>query len=487
MPPKKKTPRSGVKSPKVRSPKPSQQPRALATSSDSYTALTDVDSASAPASAGPQLPYTRAILLALGLLAAAITLALVAQSNRATPPPPTYNSSSSSTSAPFPAYITSSPPSSSSASSPSSSSPASLSSPVMQGPSPLAANGTVHVVFSSHLDVGFTNLSASVIQRYFDVYFPLAVNLTRSLRNSSTPYLYMTHAYLLSLMFDCPPHMGFTCPPPTLLSDVASAVQAGDITFHAFPFNSELEFYTQHLFEAGLNATFDLADRLHRVGGHPTVISQRDVPGTTIGIVPTMARNGVKAISIGANPGAPPAVVGTISRWVHGDDEVYLLFHGGDYGGIQVSDAVIIPGFDHILLMQWNVDNSGPESSADVVRAVYAQVAKEFPGWTVRASTFDTYVDLVDAAVRAGTVKLPIVTQEMGDTWAYGFGSDPRKSGEWNTLQRLHAECVQRPTCDSDSAQFHNFTRLLLKGGEHTWGGDHKAFLGGGDPTQKSS
>ena len=50
----------------------------------------------------------------------------------------------------------------------------------------------------------------------------------------------------------------------------------------------------------------------------------------------------------------------------------------------------------------------------------------------------------------------------------YGSGSDPIKTSQWIVLQRLHAECVGDSTCDSSSAQFKNFTRLLLKGGEHT-------------------
>ena len=164
-----------------------------------------------------------------------------------------------------------------------------------------------------------------------------------------------------------------------------------------------------------------------------------------------------------------------------------------------------------------NTDNSGPENTVQQVRDVYASIAQEFPGWTVQASTFDQYIDLVDAAVKAGDIKLPVVTQEMGDSqpgthtsphtsctsdllsrrvslcvrplsaWTYGFGSDPRKSGEWNILQRLHAVCTHNAACDSSSAEFKNFSRLLTKGGEHTWGGDHKTFLGGYDPNQNTS
>ena len=54
------------------------------------------------------------------------------------------------------------------------------------------------------------------------------------------------------------------------------------------------------------------------------------------------------------------------------------------------------------------------------------------------------------------------------NSWIYGAGSDPIKTSEWILLQRLHALCVNNATCDHDSTEFKNFTRLLLKGGEHT-------------------
>ena len=340
-------------------------------------------------------------------------------------------------------------------------------------PPPPTLNGTVHVVWSSHLDVGFATTSAAVIQEYWDEYYPRALNLSRALRHTATPYVYMTHAYVLGLLFDCPPNMGLRCPSEAAKADVARAIAEGDLTFHAFPFNAEFELYTRELFEAGIQSALDLADTYKRKGGRPTVISQRDVPGTTIGIIPSMVAKGVKGISIGANAASPPADVPTISIWrTAAGEQVYLMFHGGDYGGILRRDAVVIPGFPHVLLMQWNTDNSGPLSSAAQVEADYAQIQGEYPGFKVVASTFEQYLDLVDAAVQAGTIQLPVVTKEMGDTWSYGLGSDPRKTGEFLVTQQLHADCVRDPSCDSTSAEFRNFSRLLVKGGEHTWSAD---------------
>jgi hypothetical protein len=207
----------------------------------------------------------------------------------------------------------------------------------------------VHVVFSSHLDVGFTSSAAAVLNEYFTQYLPLAVNVTSATANSATPYTWMTHAYVLSLFFDCPPAMGLSCPSFALEDAVRQAVIDGRITFHAFPFNAELEFYTEELLAAGVQVSQTLATQLKRRGGVPRVISQRDVPGTSIGVIPVLKRSGVIGFSIGANGAAAPARVPPISRWRLGNDSLYLMFHPGNYGGDRRTDAVIIPGLNHSL------------------------------------------------------------------------------------------------------------------------------------------
>ena len=76
--------------------------------------------------------------------------------------------------------------------------------------------------------------------------------------------------------------------------------------FHAFVFNAEAELYNAELFDFGIQLTHDLAVRLGKPDGLPTVISQRDVPGVTRAVIPLMHNRSVRAFSIGANPGAGP-------------------------------------------------------------------------------------------------------------------------------------------------------------------------------------
>ena len=51
-------------------------------------------------------------------------------------------------------------------------------------------------------------------------------------------FIYTTHPFLISLFLSCPPSMGLNCPAPDSLEVFHAAVKRGDITWHAFPFNS---------------------------------------------------------------------------------------------------------------------------------------------------------------------------------------------------------------------------------------------------------
>ncbi len=127
-------------------------------------------------------------------------------------------------------------------------------------PAPGAADVThVHVVFSNHLDVGFDGIdpilgfSRNVVNRYFDVYFPRAIETANAMRALGTDrFIWMTQSWLVSFYLDCPPGMGLHCPSSEQQSALIAAVQRGDITYHAWPFNSELEVCDPTLLDFGL-------------------------------------------------------------------------------------------------------------------------------------------------------------------------------------------------------------------------------------------
>ena len=181
----------------------------------------------------------------------------------------------------------------------------------------------VYVVFSNHLDIGFTenrngSTSGAVVSDYFFKHFPAAIATAEQARaKGSRPYKWMTQAWLVAAYRNCNSTKinrygpGFPsdvlCPSPAELAAFEAAVRRGDIGWHAFPFNAEPELFTPELFDAALNLTFEQDSW----AGHAPrrTLSQRDVPGMTRAAIPLLRKRGVAAISVGENSQVAPSAV----------------------------------------------------------------------------------------------------------------------------------------------------------------------------------
>eukprot|EP01043_Picozoa_sp_COSAG02_P006064 COSAG02_NODE_169_length_31557_cov_25.092473_12_plen_113_part_00 len=71
--------------------------------------------------------------------------------------------------------------------------------------------------------------------------------------------------------------------------------------------------------------------------------------------------------------------------------------------------------------------DSGPNvADAAAVLKLYEQAREKFPGAEVVSGGLDVIVEaLLQPAARGA---LPVLTGEIGDTWAYGISSDPNSS-----------------------------------------------------------
>jgi hypothetical protein len=286
----------------------------------------------------------------------------------------------------------------------------------------------------------------------------------------------MTQSYLVSMYLNCPPNAGIHCPNASQLADFHEAVQNKWITWHAFPHNAELELMDQNSLSFALRLTHDLDDYFGLP--HKATLSQRDVPGTTVATLPLLAAQGIRAISVGVNGASTFPNVPRGFLWNHAPSNTTLwaMWHPRGYGGIDVSDAVILPGTSHALVFAWRGDNAGPPQSVDEVLQNFATVRQEFPGAAVIPSTFDEFVSVLGdpASAPAG---IPTLSSEIGDTWIHGVASDPLKLAQMRTIQRLRTACEATAQCSFDDPRYYNFSRLFLKNAEHTWGLDVKTYL----------
>ena len=277
---------------------------------------------------------------------------------------------------------------------------------------------TVHVVQACHFDAGYKDTTSNILNLWFHTFFPQALKLGLELDalGGRERLKFMAQTYIVSLFLDCPPGLpGLQCPSAAEVADFERAVRAGYITWHALPFNGEPELMSAAMFAEAIALTHALDDRF----GLPrkATMSQRDVPGMTRAVVPALAAAGVAALSVGVNPWSTPPTVPRAFVWRDAASNISLpaMWHAGYYGGINVSDAVILPGLAHAVVFDWRGDNAGPPESVAEVKADFAAIAAEFPGAAVVASTLDEFTALLTPAILA---QLPVIESEIGDTCA---------------------------------------------------------------------
>eukprot|EP00656_Telonema_subtile_P000960 TRINITY_DN10457_c0_g1_i2.p1 TRINITY_DN10457_c0_g1~~TRINITY_DN10457_c0_g1_i2.p1 ORF type:complete len:711 (+),score=130.56 TRINITY_DN10457_c0_g1_i2:283-2415(+) len=349
------------------------------------------------------------------------------------------------------------------------------------------------MINSNHFDAGYADQTHVVVNEYFDTYFPRAAKVGADLRvangTGAGPLQWMTFAWLISLYFDCPADLGLHCPSPEAKGVVEAAIKAKDIVWPAFPHNAELATGDASMLKYGVDLTQQLAKRFGVAT--PTVLSTRDVPGMPRAALHLLAEAGVTALSEGMNGRMVPVNVPPAFRWQSQDGDVIMptMWHWGGYGQLsEAGDPIRIPGSKHALAYCWRGDNAGPPESAREVLSNAVLLQKKFENstshtWThnninrtvvVVSSSFDEFV----AAVKAETdstgalpwEELPLITEDLADTWICGVGSDPVKVQRMRAIHRARVACEAKGECGAQDTAYQDFSRLALKNIEHTWG-----------------
>ena len=83
-------------------------------------------------------------------------------------------------------------------------------------------------------------------------------------------------------------------------------------------------------------------------------------------------------------------------------------------------------------MVEVRVDNTGPHFQ-DEIKKIYAELHQQFPNASITASSMSGVANAVDAIRN----KLPIVIQEIGNTWIYGVPSAPIKVSRYREVSRL--------------------------------------------------
>ncbi|UNK72075.1 DUF5054 domain-containing protein [Microbacterium sp. H1-D42] len=321
---------------------------------------------------------------------------------------------------------------------------------------------TIHVVFKTHLDIGFTDLATRVTERYLTSYLPGAIALAEELqrRGGLARFVWTTGSWLI--------HEALQSSDEDARAQVEAAIRAGHVRWHALPMTLHCEVMDRSLFDHGLAISHRLDERF---GVRTVAAKMTDVPGHTIGIVPALASAGVEYLHLGVNGASAVPEVPEFFRWVAPDGSEVVVNYSHGYGA-EGLELAIAPGGTDALHLAHTGDNMGPPSAEDV-EDLFAQLAEAHPDARIVASTLD---DFAGAVLRYRDT-LPVLTDEIADSWIHGVGSDPLLTAQLKRLLALRADWIAARELDPRSDEAIGFGDALLLVAEHTWGQDLKTWL----------
>lgn len=322
---------------------------------------------------------------------------------------------------------------------------------------------TIHVVHKTHLDVGFTDYAANVVKRYVDEFIPAAIRLADALESSdgSERFIWTTGSWLIT--------HALSHGTASQQAAVDRAILEGKLTWHGLPFTTHTELMNSGLFEHGLSLAKDLDTRY----GRRTISSKMtDVPGHTIAMVPYLQRAGIRYLHIGINPASALPDVPPHFRWRSPDGSEVVTTYDADYGTGDDQIPEPFPGQTDALYMAFTNDNLGPPS-ADEVIALFTRLKERYPHAHIKASTLDAFAETLLPHAAA----LPVVDEEIGDTWIHGPAGDPVLVSRFRRLQALRERWITERRLTPGSHQSSEFSDSLLLIAEHTWGRDVKSWL----------
>ena len=291
----------------------------------------------------------------------------------------------------------------------------------------------VFIIFKTHLDIGYTDYAENIVNKYLNNFIPSAIETGYALKGTDTPFIWTVGSWLIweGLKHDKD-------------KKLENAIRDGIIAWHGLPFTSHTELMSEKLFDYGISLSQKLDERF----GKKTIgAKMTDVPGHTIGMVPHLEKHGIKFLHLGVNTGTPNPKVPTVFKWKCNDSEVIVMYEDGYGNTKEFADFAICFGHTY--------DNAGSQSIAEI-KNLYASLRKQYPDAEIKAATLD------DVAEKMLTLKnLPVVYNEIGDTWIHGAGTDPKKLGMYREILRYMED---KDLSDKD------LTDNLLLVPEHTWG-----------------
>lgn len=331
---------------------------------------------------------------------------------------------------------------------------------------------TIYVVFKTHFDIGFTGLASEVIASYQGSMLESVLDTCGA--TSSKPE---GHKYVWT-MSSWPLKKSLETRDARMRERALRLIEEGRIDWHALPFTIHTDFSgTEELIRGlGIGAGLDRAFGKKHIAAKMT-----DVPGHTRMLPSLLAKAGVKLLHLGCNACVKPPEVPPWFYWRGPDGGGVVTFYTkGGYGtGLLPPDGWEYPVW---LALMNTADNEGPHS-AGIIDEILDSIREKSPGTRVVVGSLD---DFAEAFLACDPV-LPVIDDDLADSWIHGVGTYPAEVSRLRFLRKalMNAEGIislrgisddRTPEAGLESLPSAAYENILLFD-EHTWGLDTKITL----------
>jgi alpha-mannosidase len=321
----------------------------------------------------------------------------------------------------------------------------------------------VIIVFKTHFDNGYTDLSERVLQRYSTTLIDGALKGI-----DSTEGLGMEQQFTWTLS-GYPVHE-ILRRNPALRSRVGDAIRNGKIAVHALPFTFETESMTPELLVRGFRFSNEIA-RSYSLD-LPIDAKLTDVPSHSWILPTALAQAGIKFLHLGCNAASRSPEVPLLFWWEGPDGSRLMTLYWGGYYGTDLIPPDGWPFTSWLAIIHTN-DNQGAPS-LDEIKETLNKAHQLAPNARIRVGRMS---DFYHALIKENP-DLPVVRGDMPDTWIHGYMSMPKVFGQYSkdlrdlkvveSVSLLNHLLSRRPPV-ADPAVAPAYEDLLLFA-EHTFG-----------------
>lgn len=329
------------------------------------------------------------------------------------------------------------------------------------------------LVFKTHFDIGFTDLSENVIRNYGNGMLRQVIETCRATENmGKLRYVWTMPSWPLRHIIDhCEPE---------LKGELERLIRSGQITWHALPFTSHTDCCAPEEYAAALLYAKELSERYNKPC--PVAGKMTDVPGHGLMLPELLSQAGIRFLHLGCNEFATPPDVPRLFFWQSQQGgRVLTMYSKGGYG-----TSLLPPEdwpFPVWMALMHTQDNCGPQTAA-IITGLVEKAKKVYPGAEIVCGTMD---DFYRELAQCDLSEIPVITEDLADTWIHGVGSYPKEVSQLRenrlTARELHKRYTQHflennkliSEWDSLWNRYYEQTALFE---EHTWGADVKTWLG---------